>query len=319
MIFERHPANPILTRDSIPAESPLADPSSVFNPGALHHDGSFQLILRVQSRARRTAWMRATSSDGVRFRIEPEPADWHGLERLGTTVHHVYDPRVTRLDDRILVVAAIDLDDGCRLGLFETEDLRRYSFLGLCSERENRNGVLFPRAIGGRYARLDRPNRVHRADRPPTGDAIVLSYSDDLLAWDRAAVIAEGRPRRWDELIGPGPPPIPTRHGWLCVYHGVATHPGGVNIYQAGLLLLDFGDPSRVLARSDANVLEPREPYETVGQVPNVVFPSGWIVEPDIDDDPVPDEARVYLYYGAADTAIALATATVGDLIEACR
>ncbi len=103
------------------------------------------------------------------------------------------------------------------------------------------------------------------------------------------------------------------------MYHGVATHPGGVNIYQAGLLLLDADDPSRVLARSDANVLEPREPYETTGQVPNVVFPSGWIVEPGADEDPVPDEATVYLYYGAADTAVGMASATVGRLIEACR
>ncbi len=319
MIFARHPDNPILTRESIPAASPVTDPSSVFNPGALYHDGSFRLILRVQTRARRTVWMRAESVDGVHFSVAPEPVELHGLETLGIAVHHVYDPRITRLEDRFLIVAALDLDDGCRLGLFETDDLAACTFLGFCSTDENRNGVLFPRAIGGRYMRLDRPNRVHRADRPPTGDAIVLSSSDDLLDWEPVAVIAEGRPRLWDELIGPGPPPIPTRHGWLCVYHGVATHPGGVNIYQAGLLLLDADDPSRVLARSDANVLEPREPYETTGQVPNVVFPSGWIVEPGADEDPVPDEATVYLYYGAADTAVGMASATVGRLIEACR
>ena len=318
MIFQRHPANPILTRESIPTASPVADPSSVFNPAAIHHDGLFRLMLRVQTRARQTVWMLATSSDGVRFAVSPEPAVFSGLDRVGAAIHHIYDPRITRLEDRLLVMAAIDLDDDCRLGLFETEDLQRFSFLGFCSSEGNRNGVLFPRTVDGRYLRLDRPNRVHRSDRPPTGDAIVLSVSDDLIAWDRHAVVAEGRPRLWDELIGPGPPPILTRHGWLVVYHGVATH-GASGIYQAGLLLLDAADPARILARSDGNVLEPREPYETTGQVPNVIFPSGWIVEPAVRTDPVPDEAVLYLYYGAADTTVALATATVGSLIEACR
>jgi beta-1,4-mannooligosaccharide/beta-1,4-mannosyl-N-acetylglucosamine phosphorylase len=263
--------------------------------------------------------MQATSTDGVGFTVLPEPAEFVDLERAGTAIHHIYDPRITRLDDRLLVMAAMDLDDDCRLGLFETDDLQRFSFLGFCSGHGTRNGVLFPQKVDGSYMRLDRPNRVHRADRPPTGDAIVLSVSEDLIRWEQRMVIAEGRPRLWDELIGPGPPPILTRHGWLVVYHGVATHPGALNIYQAGLLLLDATDPARVLARSDGNVLEPREPYETTGQVPNVIFPSGWIVEPGVSIDPVPDEALLYLYYGAADTSVALATATVGRLIEACR
>jgi len=319
MIFERHASNPIVTRESIPVESPLADPSSVFNPGAIYHEGLFRLVLRVQTRARRTAWMTATSLDGVNFSVSPQPAEWVGLDRLGETVHHVYDPRITRLEGRLLVVAAMDLDRDCRLGLFESEDLQHFSFRGFCSLPGNRNGVLFPQTVEGRYLRLDRPNRVHRSDRPPTGDAIVLSASSNLIDWEERGVVARGRPRLWDELIGPGPPPILTRHGWLVLYHGVATHPGATNIYQAGVILLDAEDPSRVLARSDVNVLEPREPYETVGQVPNVVFPSGWVVEPGATIDPVPDEAKLYVYYGAADTSVALATTTVSRLVESCR
>jgi beta-1,4-mannooligosaccharide/beta-1,4-mannosyl-N-acetylglucosamine phosphorylase len=321
MIFDRHPANPIVTRDSIPAESPLADPSSVFNPGAIYHKGRFRLVLRVQTRARRTVWMTAASSDGMNFSISPRPAEFVGLDAVDATIHHIYDPRITLIEGRLLVVAAMDVDQDCRLGLFETEDLQQFSFLGFCSPAGNRNGVLFPQTVGGLYLRLDRPNRVHRSDRPPTGDAIVLSASDNLIDWEQRSVIAQGRPRLWDEMIGPGPPPILTRHGWLVLYHGVATHPGATNIYQAGLILLDAEDPSRVLARSDANVLEPREPYETIGQVPNVVFPSGWIVQPDaaVADDPVPDEAKLYVYYGAADTSVALATTTVSRLVESCR
>lgn len=319
MIFDRHPSNPILTRESIPAGSPLADASSVFNPGATLHEGRVRLLLRVQTRARRTSWLSASSDDGAHFEVDPEPVTFDGLDRAGVAVHHVYDPRITRIDDRILVVAAMDLDDGCRLGLFETDDFFRMKFLGFCSQDENRNGVLFPASFDGAYLRLDRPNRAHLPDRPPTGDSIVLSESHDLLSWEPRGVVVAGRPRLWDELIGPGPPPLRTRHGWLVVYHGVATHPGALNIYQAGVLLLDEMDPRIVLGRSDGNVLEPREPYEVVGQVPNVVFPSGWVVEPGAQDDPAADDTRVFLYYGAADTVVALATTRVGRLIEACR
>jgi beta-1,4-mannooligosaccharide/beta-1,4-mannosyl-N-acetylglucosamine phosphorylase len=128
-----------------------------------------------------------------------------------------------------------------------------------------------------------------------------------------------GRPRYWDELIGSGPPPVRTREGWLHVYHGVATHFGSANVYQAGVCLLDLDDPSRVIARGRNNILEPREPYELTGQVPNVVFPSGLIAE-DVDEDGCAStDSVVRLYYGAADTAVGLAETTVAWLLEACR
>jgi beta-1,4-mannooligosaccharide/beta-1,4-mannosyl-N-acetylglucosamine phosphorylase len=120
-------------------------------------------------------------------------------------------------------------------------------------------------------------------------------------------------------MIGAGPPPLKTREGWLLVYHGVATHVGGACIYQAGAALLDLDDPSRVLARTRDNVLEPRARYETTGQVPNVVFPSGAIVDECDDEGFARPESRISIYYGAADTSVGLATATVADLISACR
>ncbi len=128
-----------------------------------------------------------------------------------------------------------------------------------------------------------------------------------------------GRPHYWDELIGPGPPPVKTRHGWLLVYHGVATHFRSVNIYQAGAALLDLEDPTRVLARTGDNILEPRETWELTGQVPNVVFPGGLTVDHLDDEGFAPDEAEVRIYYGAADTAVGLAQTTIGELVAACR
>jgi beta-1,4-mannooligosaccharide/beta-1,4-mannosyl-N-acetylglucosamine phosphorylase len=128
-----------------------------------------------------------------------------------------------------------------------------------------------------------------------------------------------GRPARWDELIGSGPPPIRTAEGWLHLYHGIATHFQSVNIYQAGVVLLDRDDPTRVLSRGTDNVLEPREMWELTGQVPNVVFPSGWTVSHTDPDGAAPGDAAVHIYYGAADTCVGRADTTVAELIDAAR
>ena len=120
-------------------------------------------------------------------------------------------------------------------------------------------------------------------------------------------------------MIGAGPPPIKTREGWLQIYHGVALHLASAHIYQAGVMLLDLDDPAKVRARGKYNILEPREPYEMTGQVPNVVFPSGAIVEK-VDADGFADrKSPVKVYYGAADTCVGLAHTTINALIQAAR
>ncbi len=213
---------------------------------------------------------------------------------------------------------AMDMDGGCQLGLARTEDFRDFRFLGLTSTDDVRNGVLFPEKIGGLYLRLERPNKAKLESGPTTGSEIWLAGSDDLLRWRRLGPVMGGRFHYWDEFIGSGPPPVKTRQGWLHIYHGVATHFGSANIYQAGVVLLDLEDPAKVLGRSRGNILEPREPYELCGQVPNVVFPSGLVVdECDAEGFALP-ASPVKVYYGAADTCVGLAVSTVGELIEAC-
>jgi predicted GH43/DUF377 family glycosyl hydrolase len=320
MSLTRHTLNPILTRLDIPAVRPhLVDVTSVLNPGATVYRDRPLLLLRVQNRGRETFLMAAESGDGARFTVRDREIRWRGLERVPGTIHHIYDPRITRLGDEYLVTVAMDIDETCRIGLARTGDFETLEFLGLACADDSRNGVLFPERIGGRYAMLERPNSLHAPDGPPTGDAIVLSFSDDLRRWQRAGVVMHGRPHLWDERIGPGPPPVKTREGWLLVYHGVATHFGSASIYQAGAALLALDDPTRVIARGRYNLLEPREPYETTGQVPNVVFPSGWIVEGTDADGFASPSGRVRLYYGAADTVVGLATGKVQGLLEACR
>jgi beta-1,4-mannooligosaccharide/beta-1,4-mannosyl-N-acetylglucosamine phosphorylase len=277
------------------------DATSVFNPGAIRLGDRIHLLLRVQTRGRETLLMDAESRDGVRFEVHPEPITIEGLNPAG--IYHVYDPRLTAIEDCVYMVFAADTDDGCRLGIARTFDMRRFRLVGL-GPPDRRNGVLFPEKVGGSFLRLERPNTVEGS-----GDEIFLSESRDLIEWRTVGPVMKGRWHYWDERIGSGPPPVRIPGGWLHVYHGIATHFMSVNIYQAGVVLLDAEDPTRVLARSKENVLEPRELYELVGQVPNVVFPSGWVVDGD----------NVKLYYGAADTCVGLAETTVTELLEACQ
>jgi beta-1,4-mannooligosaccharide/beta-1,4-mannosyl-N-acetylglucosamine phosphorylase len=318
--MRRSPVNPILTRDDVPDVKPLVhDISSVFNPGAARWRGRDLLLLRVQTRGRETLWMPAWSDDGVRFDVEPRVIDIAGLDAVGEPVHHAYDPRLTVIGDELIVAFAVDTDDACRVAVAKGASLDALTLVSYDTTRDSRNAVVFPELVGGRYLRLERPNRVARDGVVPSGAEIVLSESTDLADWSEVGSVMQGRPRAWDELIGSGPPPVRTRHGWLHIYHGVATHFASVNIYQAGAVLLDGDNPTRVIARTRRNILEPRETYELIGQVPNVVFPSGLIPDSVGADGVVSDDTRLRIYYGAADTSVCVAATTVGALIAACE
>ena len=312
----RSSGNPIITTMDLPRGLPgIADSSSVFNPGAVRWGDRYMLMLRVQTRGRRTHLVMAESQNGREFNVWPEIVRIPGLDRLEETIYHVYDPRITALDGEFLVMFAVDTETGCRLGTARTSDFRDFEFVGLGDHPDIRNGVIFPARFGDRYMRYDRPNRVADAGAPATGEEIVLSESHDLLDWRPIGPAMRGRPRYWDERIGAGPPPVRTRHGWLLLYHGIATHFGSVSLYQAGVALFDLDDPLRLIGRSRDNVLEPRKMYELVGQVPNVVFPSGMIVD-DVDSDGFArDDSPVRVYYGAADTSVCLATGTIEGLL----
>lgn len=320
-MLQRHPNNPILSRTDLGNAFPhLVDATSVFNPGAIYFKGRHRLVLRAQGRSRETFLVVADSDDGIDFSARDMPillADAPGTP----VVHHIYDPRMTVIDDRCYMMYAVDMDDRCTLGLAVTDDFEHFEFLGYTNGTypDTRNGVLFPEKIDGKYLRLERPNLPQEPGNPTSGDVITISESDDLLHWQHRGDIISGRWRYWDERIGAGPPPLKTKHGWLLIYHGVATHFSSSNIYQAGAVLLDLADPTQVIARTRHNILEPRELYELTGQVSNVVFPSGCIPDQIDDDGTVPDHAKLSIYYGAADTCIGLATASVEELIHACH
>ena len=315
--MERYMNNPVVSIKDIPDIPPyLIDVTSVFNPGATGFNNKILLLLRVQNRARETFFITAKSENGLRFKVNDDFVKWNGLDKVKEEIFHLYDPRITKIDDAYYIMFAMDVTSGCYLGLGKTVDFETFDFLGIVSEDDTRNGVIFPEKIDGKYLRLDRPNKTQLTDGPLTGSSIWLSQSDDLLNWERTDLIAKGNPHYWDELIGSGPPPVKTEKGWLHIYHGIAMH--YQPIYQAGVMLLDLENPAKVLARGRYNILEPREDYETVGQVPNVIFPTGMIIDKYDKNGFAMLDSKVNVYYGAADTSIGLATTTIQDLINAC-
>ncbi|MBI1938297.1 MAG: glycoside hydrolase family 130 protein [Ignavibacteriales bacterium] len=319
-MLKRNFKNPVVTRTDIPDIHPhLVDVSSVFNPGAIKFNGKYILLLRVQNRGRETFIVKAESSNGIDFKIDNKIVDFKGIEKVAEKIYHIYDARITRIGDVHYIMFAMDMDCGCQLGLAKTNDFEEFEFLGIVSEGDIRNGVLFPEKVNGKYLRFDRPNKVQLEGGPSSGSAICLSESDDLLKWKTVKPVMGGRFHYWDENIGSGPPPVKTREGWLHIYHGVAMHFASANIYQAGVALFDLDDPSVLLFRGKYNILEPRELFELTGQVPNVVFPSGMIVE-DYDAEGFASlNSKVLVYYGAADTVVGLAESTIKELIEAAK
>ncbi|MCK4872353.1 MAG: glycoside hydrolase family 130 protein [Phycisphaerales bacterium] len=317
--MRRSSENPILTRHDIPDVPPdVVDVTSVFNPGAIRVGDRYALLLRVQTRGRETVLMAAESEDGEHFAVRPSLVKIDRLDAVDETIYHIYDPRLTRIGDVMYMMFAADVDGACRLGIATGENLDQFRLVSFGSDIDTRNGVLFPEKIGGRFVRLERPNLVAVDGGVSSGSEIILAESDDLVTWNPVGSVMNGRPHYWDELIGSGPPPVKTRDGWLHIYHGIARH-FGAGIYQAGAVLLDLQNPCRVVARSRCNILEPRELYEMVGQVPNVVFPGGMIVD-DIDSEGfAAPGSTVRVYYGAADTCVGLALTTIDELLAACH
>jgi predicted GH43/DUF377 family glycosyl hydrolase len=295
-LFTRSAANPLLTAADWPY--PV---NAVFNPGAALVDGDTVLLCRVEDRRGVSHLTVARSADGVTgWRISPEPLlgpDDHGR----ASCWGVEDPRITRVDELgawLIAYTAYGPEGPC-VCLAVTGDFRRVELIGVAMPPEDKNAALLPHHIDGQFVLF------HRPASPISGRADVwLSRSVDLRSWTTPEPVLRAREGAWWDTvrIGMGPPPVPTPHGWLGVYHGVKQMATGGGIYRVGLVLLDSAEPARVLRRADDWVLGPVHPYERVGDAPNVVFPTGLL------HDPQRDQLR--LYYGAADSAIGLATAS---------
>ena len=299
VMFHRHPKNPILTA----AQWPYAI-NTVFNPGATRlQDGTTLLLCRVEDRRGLSHLCAARSANGVDGWVIDAvptllPAEDHPEEAWG-----IEDPRITYVPELEQYVIAYTCYSraGPGVSLATTRDFVHFERYGNIMSPEDKDAALFPRRFGGYWALVHRPPS-------PLGAHIWISYSPDLRHWgSHHLILAARRGAWWDaNRIGLSPPPIETPEGWLLIYHGVRQTPAGC-LYRIGLALLDRDTPERCLRRGDAWLLGPETPYERGGDVGNVVFPCGCTIGPDQD--------TLHLYYGAGDTCIGLATASVRALL----
>lgn len=303
-MFSRHPNSPILSAADFPYAA-----NTVFNPGAVRlADGDTLLLVRVEDRRGISHLTAARSHDGFTgWKIDPIPALLPNPELFKEELWGIEDPRITRLadTDRYAITYTAYSRNGPLVALALTEDFRTFDRRGPIMPPDDKDAALFPCQFGGRWALIHRP--TSKAAAGPAD--IWLSFSADLERWSDDVVLLEARDGAyWDAgKIGLSPPPIETSDGWLIIYHGVRETASGA-IYRLGLALLDRDNPAVVLRRGEEWVFGPEEPYELIGDVPNVVFPCGVVV------DSAADELR--MYYGAADTCVAVATAKVSELLK---
>ena len=294
-VFVRYRGNPIITAKAVPRAN------SVHNSAIVRFGDGYAGIFRVDELDMRFTLHVGKSPDGFRWAIDPKPVSMTSRDPEVRVSDHAYDPRITKLGDTYYVTWCNADAHGPCIGMARTKDFKTFLQMENPLPTANRNGVLFPRKIHGKYAMLHRPSdRGHT----PFGD-VFYATSPDLTHWGCHRFVF-GPVGGWQGTkVGPGPVPIETAAGWLLIYHGVWTSCNGY-LYYAGGALLDLEKPWQVRYRTKDYLLAPSEPYERVGDVPNVIFPSSAVVERGI----------VRLYYGCADTCISVAEAKVSDLVR---
>ncbi|HYA45630.1 MAG TPA: glycoside hydrolase family 130 protein [Acidimicrobiales bacterium] len=293
----RYSRNPVIPRDLIPTSN------SIFNSAVVPFEDHFAGVFRCDDWTRRMELHVGFSGDGINWEIDHEPLRFISDDpEIGNFVYG-YDPRVVSIGDRYYVTWC-NWYHGPTIGVAWTEDFREFHQQENAYLPFNRNGVLFPRKVNGRFAMLSRPSDDGHT---PFGE-IFYSESPDLSFWGRHRHVMGPVPNSWQSTkVGAGPVPVETSEGWLLVYHGVLTSCNGF-VYSVGVALLDSDKPWKVIARAAPYVLSPQATYECVGDVPNVVFPCSLLC-----DAPT---GRLAVYYGAADTVTALAFGYVGELID---
>jgi beta-1,4-mannooligosaccharide/beta-1,4-mannosyl-N-acetylglucosamine phosphorylase len=294
-VIWRYSANPIIPRNLLPTSN------SIFNSAVVPFQGGFAGVFRCDDRARRMDIHAGFSPDGCHWQLAPDPIDWIVHDPEIAPAEYRYDPRVVWLEDRYYVIWCNGMH-GPTIGLGYTFDFKEFHFIENVLLPYNRNGVLFPRKVNGKYLLLSRPSdRGHT----PFGD-IFISQSTDLVHWGEHRFVMAPSGGWQSTKIGAGPAPIETPEGWLLFYHGVLTSCNGF-VYSFGAALLDLERPWKVLYRTSPYLLSPQTYYECVGDTPNVAFPCAALY-----DQPT---GRLAIYYGGADTVTALAFAKIDEVL----
>jgi len=297
-IIWRHDANPIIDWN------PTKNTTRVFNSAVIPYEDKFIGIFRADHKDGKAQLHVGFSKDGLKWDINDDEILWKDENGIPYHPNYAYDPRLVKIDDVYYIVWCTDFG-GASLGLGMTKDFKEFIRLENPTTPFNRNGVLFPRKLNNKYLLLSRPSD---SGHTSFGD-IFISESPDLVHWGRhRRVMAKGGSGWWQGVkIGAGPIPIETTEGWLLFYHGVAGTCNGF-VYSIGAAILDINTPSKVLYRTRDFILTPEKQYENTGYVPNVTFPCATLVDA--------DTGRITIYYGAADTYVAVAYTHLEELVE---
>jgi len=318
--LKRYQNNPILK----PNPKNKWESKAVFNPGAAYIDGKIYLLYRAVGEYEKyiSRLGLAVSQDGFHFKrvgdkpvFQPE-ADYEKWACEDPTINLV---------EKEIYITYVALNQPARhpkklvqTALAKTTDFKNFQRMGVITPEfsDNRDVVLFPEKIKGKYSMLHRPKTWIGKKYGPLLPSIWIAYSENLLDWSDHQVLYQPT-KTWESIkIGAGISPIKTSAGWLLIYHGVGPdiNPSRIRfdkqiqtrIYRAGALLLDLNNPTKIIAQSKEPILEPEKDYELNGDVPNVVFPTGAFVK----------DGQLFIYYGAADKTCCLATVSLDDLIK---
>lgn len=305
--FVRYEKNPILSPDpTVPWRS-----RATFNPAAIYLEGKVHLLFRAQGENRVSTLGYASSKNGFTieeisdgpvyvprapFELCTAPGWNSGCE----------DPRVTKIGNRLyLTYTAYDGTNPPRVAFssISVEDFLAKNWKWTSPKLISPPGVDDKDACVVKKVHGNGLVAFHRL-----GNVIWLDTLRDLNFPQRkfltGGIMAQAREDKWDNVkIGIAAPPLETANGWLLFYHGVSD-PGFV--YKLGAMLLDFEDPRKILARSNTPILEPTTPYETTGQVSQIVYSCGAVIL----------DGTVFLYYGGGDTVIGVATISVPELLS---
>lgn len=298
-VMWRHDANPIIHRN------PTKNTARVYNSAIVPFKGGFIGIFRADHKHGKALLHVGRSADAINWDITDEEIHWK--DELGNSFEttYAYDPRLVKIEDTYYIMWCTEFGGGPTIGMGKTKDFKEFIRIENAFLPCNRNGVLFPRKINNNYHLLSRPSDTGHT---PFGD-IFISESPDLTYWGKhRKVMTRGGIGWWQDLkIGAGPIPIETTEGWLLFYHGVS-HTCNGYIYSIGASILDIDNPSKVLYRTRDYLLTPEMDYETIGFVPNVTFPCSALADS--------ETGRIVIYYGAADTYVAVAYTQLEELVD---
>ncbi len=292
----RYSENPIINR------YPTKEVARIFNSAVMPYNGEFIGVFRGEQTNGVSMIYLGHSKDAIHWEFEEEKIHFVDEEGKDFQPIYAYDPRLVKVEDTYYIMWCQDMY-GAAIGLAKTTDFKTFTRLENPFLPFNRNAVLFPRKINGKYMMLSRPSD---SGHTPFGD-IFISESPDLVYWGKHRHVMGRSSEWWESLkIGGGAAPIETSEGWLLFYHGVSGTCNGY-VYSIGGAILDINEPSKVLYRCENFLLTPTEWYEERGFVPNVCFPCATLHDP--------ESGKIAIYYGCADSYVGLAFCYFDEIV----